>query len=255
MVFYYSATGNSKWIAQKAAAALGDTAVDILNADPHSYHFTQSDSIGFVWPVFSCAAPETMCKFACAIRPNGAYTFSICNYSNFSDRASACFSRDALHMDSTFGMIMPDNTTVFGFAYDTEETTLQRLRSAEERLQPILEQIKARAVGVFQEESPGPGNGNFTLTLPPFYWQYRSFTAPFHVNDALCIGCGLCAKHCPVQAIAMQQGQPIWVKERCEKCSACINRCPKGAIEFGETSHGTYRYTFEKYYKKALAEK
>lgn len=255
MVFYYSATGNSRWIAQKAAEALGDTAVDILNADPGSYHFTKDDSIGFVWPVFSCAAPVTMCKFACGIRSNGAYTFSICNYSNFSDRASACFSRDALHMDSTWGIIMPDNTTVFGSTYDTEETTLQRLRTAEERLRPILEQIKARTVGVFQEEAQGPGNGNFTLTLPPFYWQYRSFTAPFYVREDLCVDCGLCAKRCPVHAIELRDGRPVWVKERCEKCSACINCCPKGAIEFGESSQGVYRYTFDRYYKKAAAQK
>ena len=64
-------------------------------------------------------------------------------------------------------------------------------------------------------------------------------------------GCGLCAKRCLVQAIEMRDKKPVWVKERCEKCSACINCCPKEAIEFGEWSKGVYRYTFGKYYKSA----
>ena len=127
MIFYYSATGNSHWIATRVAEALDDQAVNILGEDPKEYRFTEEDRVGFVWLVFSCVAPETMVRFACAIRPNGAYTFSICNYSNFSDHASAFFSRDALHMDSTWGLIMPDNTLVFGSQYDTEETTLARL--------------------------------------------------------------------------------------------------------------------------------
>lgn len=250
MVFYYSATGNCRWIAKKIAAALNDKAVDIVGEDPKAYSFSERDSIGFVWPVFSCAAPVTMVKFANGIHANGAYTFSVCSYSNFSDRASACFSRDALPMASTFGMIMPDNTAVFGSAYDTEETTLTRLASAEERLAPIIDQIKKRTVGVAYEENRGPGNGNFTLTLPPFYWMYRSFTTPFSVQCDKCVSCGLCVKRCPVQAIELRDGKPVWVKERCEKCGACINCCPKEAITFGEWSKGQYRYTFEKFYKK-----
>jgi len=251
MIFYYSATGNSKWIAQKAAEAIGDEAVNILGKDPRSYSFSEKDTVGFVWPVFSCIAPETMIKFAGGIRPNGAYTFSICNYSNFCDLANECFARDAMiPIDSHFGLIMPDNTTVIGSKYDTEETTVERLRTAEERLSPILEKIKSREKGVFETEVRGPGNGEFSRTLPPSFWRYRSFTSRFYVEKDKCISCGLCEKNCPVQAIELRDGYPVWVKERCEVCSACINRCPKEAIEFGNVSQDAYRYTFEKYYKK-----
>lgn len=40
--------------------------------------------------------------------------------------------------------------------------------------------------------------------LPPaFYDKKVRLTSNFHVEDC-CIGCGLCAKKCPVQAIRMQ---------------------------------------------------
>ena len=251
MIFYYSATGNSRWIAKKIAEAIGDEAVNVLDMDPRKCHFTENDTVGFVWPVFSCIAPETMIKFAGAIRPNGAYTFSVCNYSNFCDAASECFARDAMiPIDSMWGIIMPDNTTVIGSHYDTEETTVERLRTAETRLAPIIESIRNRKKGINETEVRGPGNGEFSRVLPPSFWQYRSFTSRFYVEQDKCVSCGLCEKKCPVHAIELREGCPVWIKERCEMCSSCINNCPKEAIEFGNVSQDAYRYTFEKYYKK-----
>lgn len=37
-------------------------------------------------------------------------------------------------------------------------------------------------------------------------------TAHFRAEDS-CIGCGLCARKCPVQAIRMENGRPVWVQE------------------------------------------
>ena len=42
-------------------------------------------------------------------------------------------------------------------------------------------------------------------------------------------GCGLCAKKCPVQAIEMRDGKPVWVKDKCVMCLGCLHRCPKYA--------------------------
>ncbi|WP_347176327.1 EFR1 family ferrodoxin [Galactobacillus timonensis] len=59
-----------------------------------------------------------------------------------------------------------------------------------------------------------------------------------------CVGCGLCARKCPVQAIAMQDGHPVWVKEKCVMCLGCLQRCPKAAIQYGNGvatgKHGQY---------------
>ena len=64
-----------------------------------------------------------------------------------------------------------------------------------------------------------------------------------HVEDD-CIGCGLCARKCPVQAIEIRDGKPVWVKEQCALCLRCLHLCPKFAIQYGNgrtRKHGQYR--------------
>ena len=73
------------------------------------------------------------------------------------------------------------------------------------------------------------------------YDRSTSKTANLTVT-ADCVGCGLCAKKCPVQAIEIREKKPVWVKEHCVMCLGCLHRCPKNAIECGPNTrkHGQY---------------
>lgn len=66
----------------------------------------------------------------------------------------------------------------------------------------------------------------------PFYDRRVRLTSHFHVEES-CIGCGLCAGKCPVQAIEIREKRPIWVKEKCVMCLGCLHRCPRFAIQYG----------------------
>jgi Pyruvate/2-oxoacid:ferredoxin oxidoreductase delta subunit len=62
----------------------------------------------------------------------------------------------------------------------------------------------------------------------------RFFLAKLFFASDRCTGCGLCAEHCPNQAIQMRasksHARPYWTF-RCESCMRCMAYCPTRAIE------------------------
>lgn len=253
MIFYFSATGNSKWIAQTAAKALGDTALDLLSADLESYVFTDKEMLGIVFPVYFCAAPDIVKEYAGRLKPGAGYTYAICDFSNYTGVALEQFSEEVLHLDAGFGLLMPDNSSVMGFHYDTEQSVMEKLRTAPERLQVFIEQIRKKETGIFNDyegETPEKSTKELAKLIEPY-----SVTSPFHVEEDKCIGCGLCEKICTANVIRLQEKKPVWTRDHCNICLACINRCPEEAIQYADKSQHTFRYTFSKYKKKLSEDK
>ena len=53
----------------------------------------------------------------------------------------------------------------------------------------------------------------------------------YEIDPAKCIGCGLCARKCPVPCIAGEKKQPHVIdKTRCIKCGECFKACKFGAV-------------------------
>lgn len=58
--------------------------------------------------------------------------------------------------------------------------------------------------------------------------------APAHIQK-------LCARVCPLKNIVIRDGCPTW-NGACTHCTACLNLCPAGAIEYGKKTVGKPRY-------------
>ncbi len=58
-------------------------------------------------------------------------------------------------------------------------------------------------------------------------------------TDENCIGCGICAKVCPVSNIKIENKRPVWL-HHCQNCLACYNWCPVKAIKGGISQEGFY---------------
>ena len=60
---------------------------------------------------------------------------------------------------------------------------------------------------------------------------------PFTISDK-CIGCSVCKKICPADAITLQDNRPVIDYAACTSCGLCIEKCPRKII-LSATTEGT----------------
>ena len=79
--------------------------------------------------------------------------------------------------------------------------------------------------------------------INPIFYKFFVKADAFYAKKS-CIGCGKCAKNCPVNNIELKNNLPVW-GNKCTHCMACICYCPAEAIEYGKKGVGKPRYHFE----------
>ena len=57
------------------------------------------------------------------------------------------------------------------------------------------------------------------------------------VDKKLCVGCGLCSKKCPMQAVSITQGKAQINRHHCIVCGQCRQACPRKAIAYTNGLH------------------
>ncbi|EOC99626.1 DUF362 domain-containing protein [Caldisalinibacter kiritimatiensis] len=86
--------------------------------------------------------------------------------------------------------------------------------------------------------------------------QMQHSDAKPKVIEEKCIGCTMCAKNCPVDAISMENGKAVIDPEICIGCGECITVCPKRAIEVQwKTDHDTFLEKMAEYAYGSLINK
>ena len=68
----------------------------------------------------------------------------------------------------------------------------------------------------------------------------NAFTA-----SSACIGCGQCAKRCPMNNVTLKDGKPVWGKSAAPTAWRASATVQSSAIEYGKKSVGQPRYRFE----------
>ena len=247
MILYFSGTGNSRYIAERIAVALGD---ELLSMNDHIKEGEPSpvasdERLVIVTPTYAWRIPRIVRDWLLKTDfPNAKQAWFVMTCGSEIGNAAQynralCQEKQLTYM-GTAQIIMPENYIAMFNAPQAEEAR-QIVARAEPDIDRVISAIKTGQKfalprnNLYDRFMSGPVNPIFYS----FFVKANAFTA----GDA-CTGCGQCARLCPTNNIAIQNGKPVWGGD-CTHCMACICRCPVEAIEYGKKSLGKPRYHFE----------
>lgn len=225
MIFYFSATGNSLFVAKE----LDSDEISISQIIHDEKLEFSDDSIGIVFPDYGSEAPYMVRDFLKKAKFHTDYLYMIMTY-GCNNGASAKMMRTfceeyGLHISYFHTIKMVDNYLP-AFDMDKEKAMDKKIT---EQLEEIKKDIHNRKE--YFEETSEEGQSvydnyqSFTNEHPEMSWKNIHFSA-----TASCIGCGICTKVCPVGCIQIVNGKALHREEGCQKCMACIHNCPENAI-------------------------
>ncbi|MDR1005925.1 MAG: EFR1 family ferrodoxin [Bacteroidales bacterium] len=250
MVFFFSATGNSKYVARQIADNHNQTMIDIGKMSKEgNYTFELSDQemIGFVFPVYFGGIPTIVRDFISKLQLknyNQNYVFAVCTCgaiaANTLNATRRLLKRHKIKMNVGFAVRMVDNYVLMWNLLPPKEQWAKINRAAEAEIHNINGLIRFKTNGISKKYATiAPVIASASM-YDLFYTSKRS-TKPFYATDK-CVNCGLCAKICPVNSIEMIDEKPQWVTKKCCQCLACLHRCPQRAIEYGKKTLKRDRY-------------
>jgi ferredoxin len=244
MIFYFSGTGNSRWIAQEIAKRTNDEAVDIAMlrkiGAPH-YEPVEGETIGFVFPIHAWRVPEIMSDFAIGMKYDESnFVFAVATCGSDVGNGLAQFA-EKVPVKSSYTIDMPNNY-IKSYPVDSPKRVEECVKNAQAKLPVICAAILAKqpAKDIHKGKLPGLKTGLIGAAFANFALKSTGFTV-----DDTCNSCGKCVTVCPIETISMRGGRPVWAKP-CTQCTACIHSCPVAAIQDGNKSRENGRYTFER---------
>ncbi len=244
MILYFTSTGNCAYVARRIADATGDVIAPI---DRHeAVSLASGEMLGFVFPTYFWALPhyveQYMRRMTITSEDAEPYIFFVATY------GTTCGSTGkimAAHLDSkgyaltsAHSIKMPDNWTPWFDLSDREKVAATNA-AAEPLIDEVIAAVMTHHRGNVMRETKPSWMNFFSLKM---YESYRR-TKHFHVEDG-CISCGKCERECPEHAIALREGAPVWVKEKCTLCLHCVHSCPAFTIQYGKNTkkHGQYHH-------------
>lgn len=249
LIFYFTGTGNSLYVARDIAINNGEKLVSIsaeLNKANESYEYELKDSetIGFIFPIYAWGAPKMVLDFINKVKLSNYknnYTFSVAtcgsNIGNAIKVVEGHLKNKGMILNSGFSMKMPNNYIVMGDV-DSKDVEKQKLLLADASLIEINNIIKNRESGVFTIEK-GFFPWLLTGVINPMFSKNACNTKKFYANDN-CNRCGICEKVCNCRNIKVNE-KPQWGNQ-CSQCLACIHYCPVKAIQYGKGTEKKGRY-------------
>ena len=231
---YLSGTGNTKYCITKLVKLI-DASADVVPLEDEFIidKIKRNETVILGYPTQFSNAPYMVRDFIQmhASLWKGRKMICVATMGAFSGDGSGCAAR----LLKKYGAVilggvhikMPDSICDSKMLKKSVEENEKIIRKADEKLKEAAERIR-------QGDYPAEGLTIFAHIAGLFgqrLWFYKKtagYTDQLKINQD-CVGCGKCAKICPMKNITMENRRPH-PGSKCTMCYRCICNCPQKAI-------------------------
>lgn len=240
VIYYFTGTGNNLQVAKKIAEALPDCKLVSMGKGRHDSNEVYN-YIGFVYPTYAFNLPRRVTQFISGMslaKSKDAFFFAVTGCGNISGVAltvpAKILAKKGVTLNFAEKIIMVSN---YVGMYKMNERNPAKYQNATDSIPALVQKIVAKT-----EQPAGKLNEFLNVsTAIGLKLVYARMDKGFNVSDA-CTGCGTCEAVCPVANIEMKNKKPSF-QHNCEQCMACVQWCPKQAINYKKKTQNRGRYT------------
>lgn len=221
MIYCFSGTGNSQWVADKIQGLLTD----------------EEDVFGMIFPVYAWGIPKVVKEYIEThqeVIQSAHYIYIVMTCGDdigYADKVLGNVLGRKPH--AVFSVHMPNTYVCLpGFDVDKDNVAAAKVQETLKRLPDIAECIKKGETKT--EVVRGKCAWMKTYLLRPLFNRFLVTDKYFHTTKN-CIQCKRCVRGCPLNNITTDKdGKIIWKHENCTGCLRCYHRCPCQAVQFGQ---------------------
>ena len=233
IMLYFSATGNSQYIAELFCEKMNAGRYSIEADTDFNKMIAAEEVVGFCYPIYGSRAPRLMREFVSKhmhlLKNKKLIIF--CTQMGFSgDGARALtdlFPRRQANVIYAEHFLMPNNVCNLSIMpLASKKTTNWYLSNSQKKMQRTCENIRN---GKTKRRGFNPGSRALGMIQGVFMPVIEKRAVKKVWIDGDCVKCRTCAAICPMGNFSYENGE-IKAKDNCMMCYRCINMCPHRAI-------------------------
>ena len=226
LIFYFTATGNSLYVARELAGESGQllSIPQIIKGEHLDF---EADEIGFVFPDYAASAPLMVREFVSKAHFKAQYIFSVITFGNFAANVADWWDdfckEKGLQNHYINTLLMVDNYLP---VFDMNEQ-----RKIDKKISENLTQIVNDIASHREYVSHVDADDRMKAWLKRLQESHFPMEAErlLRLNTETCIACGTCAAVCPHGNFRMTDTY-VEFSGPCEHCLACVHACPQKAL-------------------------